>query len=124
MKYDADYQLEGMTIAVTHMQNMINFYRAVFNIEFTESQMGDFTLYQGQWGKLKLLLCPAELAGNTAVQNRHQLDIIVPNLEKSMNTALAHGGKSMGEIAISKDLKSVGIYDPDNNSLVFKELLH
>jgi len=116
------YHIEGLTLAVTHMEEMLSFYKAVFNLEFEAQEMHGFTLYKTQWADLSLLFCPASLAQNTATQNRHQFDIIVSDLEAVMATAKANHGELMQEPAEMEGVKSVGIYDPDRNSMVFKQL--
>ena len=117
-----NYTIEGLTIAITHMEQMVNFYSQVFNISFEKREMYGSTLYSGEWGGLKLLFCPAEIARNTAVQNRHQFDILVSDLQSTMELAIKHGGKLMGEVVEDDNTQSIGIYDPDNNSLIFKQV--
>ncbi len=116
-----DYEIEGMTMAVTNMEQMLAFYSNTFNIQFAEKEMYGSKLYSGVWGGLKLLFCPAEIAGNTAVQNRHQFDIVVSDLEKVIELTKKYGGKLMGEIAEDEHYRNIGIYDPDKNSILFKQ---
>lgn len=120
---NSNYTIEGMTIAITNMEKMLDFYSNIFHIQFHEKEMYGAKLYEGQWGNLKLLFCPAALAGNTATQNRHQFDILVADLPALVERAKKFGGTPMGNIDKNEVFWSVGIYDPDNNSLVFKELL-
>jgi len=117
-----DYKIEGMTMAITNMEPMLDFYANVFNIEFEEKEMYNSKLYSGVWGGLNLLFCPAEIAGNKAVQNRHQFDIVVSDLPKVVELTAKHGGKPMGEIVEGESAWSIGIYDPDKNSILFKQL--
>ena len=117
-----DFKIEGMTIAITKMEEMLTFYENVFQIKFEEKAMFGSKLYAGVWGNLNLLFCPAKIAGNTATQNRHQFDIIVPNLQKTIEKATRFGGKTMSDIVEDDSSSSVGIYDPDNNSILFKQL--
>lgn len=63
----------------------------------------------------------AEIAKNEAQQNRHQFDIIVFNLAEMIEKVVEFGGEVIGVIAENEDFKSVGIFDPDRNSLVLKE---
>ena len=58
-----DYQIEGMTMAITNMEQMLDFYSNTFNILFTEKEMYDSKLYSGVWGAFNLLFCPAKIAG-------------------------------------------------------------
>ena len=80
-------------------------------------------LYFGQWNDIKLVFCPAEIAQNTATQNRHQLDIQVKELESLISSVEKYGGQVMGNIVSDQNSRSIGIYDPDGNSLLFKEMI-
>ena len=117
----ATYEIEGMTMAVTNMPQMLDFYSNLFDIEFVEKDMFGSKLYAGKWSGLNLLFCPAEIARNTATQNRHQFDIVVPDLKNTLEEIAKHGGKSMGEMAEDETSWSVGVYDPDGNSILFKQ---
>ena len=117
-----NYKLEGMTIAITNMESMLAFYAEVFGIAFKERNMFNSILYAGKWGDLDILFCPAALAQNTAIQNRHQFDIVVTDLQKMITLAKKYGGTLMGEISENEQMYSVGLYDPDNNSMVLKQL--
>lgn len=117
-----DYQIEGMTMAVTNMEQMLDFYSNTFGIRFKERKMYDSRLYSGDWGGLSILFCPAEIAGNTATQNRHQFDVVVPDLEEVIKITSKYGGSPMGEKNEDEDAWSIGIYDPDKNSILFKQL--
>ena len=117
-----NYQIEGLTLAVNRMDEMLSFYKAVFNLEFDEMEMHGFKLYQTKWGDLSLLFCPAQLAQNTATQNRHQFDIIVSDLDAVIDAAKANHGELMHEPTETGGVKSVGVYYPDRNSMVFKQL--
>lgn len=118
-----DYKINGLTIAVVKMEEMIEFYSNVFDIEFGVVDMYDEKLYSGCWGELKILFCPAELANNSAKQNRHQFDIEVSDLSNAVKMTVNFGGVKMGEITKSHNELSIGIYDPDNNSIVFKQVI-
>lgn len=113
--------IEGLTIAVTDMEQMVNFYSKVFGIGFTNKQVYGTTLYNGEWGGLKLQFCPAQLAGIEAAQNRHQFDIVVDDLDKALVQVSVHGGSMMHDIQENETSRSVGVYDPDKNSIVLIE---
>lgn len=117
-----DYRIEGMTIAIKNMAQMLDFYSNTFAIQFSEKALMGAKLYEGVWGGLSLLFCPATLAKNTAEQNRHQFDIVVPDLQKVIEITKKHGGRPMSEIVEDEHAYRVGIYDPDNNSILFKQL--
>lgn len=117
-----EFKIEGLTMAITNMEQMLSFYCNVFQIQFKEKEMYESRLYSGVWGGLNLLFCPAEIAGNTAVQNRHQFDIVVSNIKNIIKVTSKYGGKTMGGIVEDELSLSIGIYDPDNNSILFKQL--
>lgn len=83
--------------------------------------MYESNLYFGTWGELNLLFCPAEIAKNTAIQNRYKFDIVVSDLSKFIEMTAKYGGKPMGEIEEDDYSWSIGIYDPDKNSILFKQ---
>ena len=70
--------------------------------------VGDFPLYVGTCGELQLQLCPRELAGIDAEQNRHQLTIAVADVAATIELAKQHGGQAIDESAVR---------DPDGNSI-------
>ncbi len=117
-----NYQITGLTIAVTNMESMLDFYTHIFDIQFVEKEMFGARLYSGQWGGIELLFCPAEIAQNTAKQNRHQFDILVPDLKQLISQSQEYGGQVIGEPLEDEESIRVGIYDPDQNSIVFKQL--
>ena len=119
---DVDFKITGVTLAVTDMERMLNFYSHVFEIQFQKKEMFGTDLYGGQWGSLDLLLCPAAIARNEARQNRHQLEIAVNNLDKFIEKVSKSGGELMGDIILEPDgSRSAGIYDPDKNSILLKQ---
>lgn len=115
------FEIEGITLAVFKIEQMLEFYANVFGIEFTAQEMFGATLYTGNFDYLKLLFCPAEIARNEARQNRHQFDIIVFDLEKMLSKVVEFGGEIIGDVLEDENFKRVGIYDPDRNSMVLKE---
>lgn len=116
------YQIQGMTLFVNDMEAMLDFYMNVFEITFIEKKVHETNLYSGVWSGLNILLCPAELTKVTANQNRHQFDIIVEDIQLFIKKAEKFGGKIIGNIVENHHSKSVGMYDPDGNSILFIEM--
>ncbi|WP_281986942.1 VOC family protein [Aquimarina aggregata] len=114
--------ITGFTLAIINMNMMLTFYTDVFQIQFKPMGSSGFTVYHGDWNGIDIQFCPAELANNSAKQNRHQLTIEVDNLRELTNMIKEKGGKIIGEIVDGESEISVGIYDPDGNSLVLKQL--
>lgn len=127
MAKSADYHattiISGMTIAVTQMHEMVDFYHNVLKLEFEEVNMFGATLFKAQLGAIEILFCPAELAQNTAKQNRHQLNFEIDDLAQTLTDVLKYGGQIMGDQQKDESFIQIGIKDPDNNSLVLKQKL-
>jgi predicted enzyme related to lactoylglutathione lyase len=70
---------------------------------------------------LNLLICPAEFAQNTAQQTRHQLDIAVTDFDLIIENVQQFGGSLLGEVTVQDGIRSVGILDPDKNSMIIME---
>ena len=114
-----DFKIVKVTIAITKVNEMVKFYKNVFNINFKESPVYGTTLYSGKFGDLNILLCPNEIAGVKAEQNRQQFDIVVPDIEKIIQAAKNAGGSIKGKINVTEKQKTVTIVDPDGNTIVF-----
>ncbi len=114
--------ISGFTLAVFDMDKMLSFYGEVFDIQFTSAEIYGYTVYNGDWNDMTIQLCPAELARNETKQNRHQLTIEVSNIRQIVEEVEGKGGSLLGDIMESEREVSIGIYDPDNNSLVLKQL--
>ena len=117
-----NYKIQGITMSITNMKPMLEFYINVFNMTFVEKKINGTYLYSTTWNDLDLLFCPAELTRVQANQNRHQIDVIVDDIQAVINIALNYGGELMGKIVENENSKSVGIFDPDGNSILFVEL--
>lgn len=114
--------IKGLTIATVDMDKMVNFYTKVFGVEFTSIENYGIVLYQGKWGELDVLFCPTEIAGISATENRHQFDVVVEDLDHTVKVVEANGGQLLQEVTETETGRSVGIYDPDKNSIVLMEV--
>jgi len=116
-------KLNQITLAVFSMESMIAFYRGVFGLDFREEEMAGYVLYRAEMSGFDLLLCPAELAGNDATQNRHQLHLSVKDLAHLMEQVPKRGGSVLQEIVDHGLYREAAIRDPDKNSIVLREQL-
>lgn len=117
-----EYSLGAMNLAATHLEPMVAFYGGVFGIEFTEEPVGDDVLYAGQLAGTPFVLLPAALAQVDAKQNRMQLDVHVDDLDASIARVEQHGGRTNGHIGEDDEARCIGVFDPDDNFMVFKQL--
>ncbi|NER13016.1 hypothetical protein GWK08_06170 [Leptobacterium flavescens] len=117
----SNFRIEGLTVAVDHMDKMVGFYSGVFNVEFQKKELYGSTLFSGEWCGFQLLFCPAQLAGIDVNRNRQQFDIVVNKLEELVQAALDSGGKILQEITVQEGFRTAAVFDPDGNSIVLKE---
>lgn len=114
-----EFKIDTITIAITNISEMVNFYETVFNCGFTEIEAYGTTLFSGNLAGIKILLCPNEVACVNAEKNRHQFDFLVTNLDNVICLAQASNGTLSGDIIKSADKKAVTIIDPDGNTMNF-----
>lgn len=109
--------IQNITLAVTHMPEMVAFYDAVFHANL--KPLGDGPLYKGTFAGQVLVICPNDIAGVEAKQNRHQFRLAVPNLPALQQTVLDSGGQiiNRGKDADGKPI--IGVRDPDGNTYEF-----
>jgi len=69
-------------------------------------------------------LCPADIAHNTATQNRHQLEFEVENLVSLLEEVETFGGTIFDQQLENAKVVQAAIYDPDQNSIVLKQVQH
>ena len=113
--------LSQITLAVFNEAKMQEFYTEVFGVEFSIKEYPDFKLYEGEWNGMTLLLCPAEIAKNTAKQNRHQFHVEVDDIDTFFQNALEHGASIIEEVVDNESGKLGSLSDPDGNSIVVNE---
>ena len=117
--------IEGMSMAIVKVQPMLDFYSHIFNIKFERRQGFDTDMYFAQWRGLKLLFVPIQLAGEEGaiVQNKHQFDVIVPDMDQLISRVNRYGGKITGAVVDDGIQKTVHAKDPDGNTFIFKQNL-
>lgn len=109
-------QLVRVTIATLDMPSMVDFYNAVFDAHLAPYSAFASTLYKGSIGPLEVLLCPNDIAGVDARQNRKQLTFSVQNLAAVEARVKSVGGRIVNR---SDDGTILGVSDPDGNTLEF-----
>ncbi len=117
-------KLNGLTIAVTDMKRMIDFYNAVFdaNLEPTVN-IGDKQFYGGTLVGVQLTLCPNAIAQVVAEQNRQQFRFQVDDIELVMANGKANHGTEINPIDEYKGAKVASLADPDGNTIEFVQIL-
>lgn len=116
--------LNRVTLATTNMTAMVRFYNEVFGAELEPApQYGATTpaFHQGNLAGVNLLLCPNQIAGVKAAQNRHQLRFAVTDIETAVQTVQAAGGKVDGKITEQHSEKRIAVRDPDGNTIEFTQ---
>jgi predicted enzyme related to lactoylglutathione lyase len=116
-------KLNQITLAVFSMEAMVTFYRQIFGLIFRKEEMAGYTLFRAEVNGFDMLFCPAELAGNDASSNRHQLHLSVKDLAHLMEQVPKHGGSVLQEIVDHGLYREAAIRDPDQNSLVLRQTI-
>lgn len=111
-----------ITLASFNIDQMKAFYEHVFNLKFESIKENGIKLEKALWNNIDLYLCPAEVAKITAEENRHQFHIKVNDIHKTVSIVNENGGKVLSDIHEIENIKMAHIKDPDNNSLVLKEV--
>lgn len=103
------------------MSAMVDFYQSVFQAEFQPVEAYGAMLFRGKIAGLDVLLCPQEVAGIHADQNRFQLKFEVPDIHHTINLALTNGGSLLNAPVENDGSKAAAVRDPDGNSIEFEQ---
>jgi predicted enzyme related to lactoylglutathione lyase len=114
--------LVGITLAVNKMAPMVDFYQSVFGMNLHPIDVSGVTLFHGKLSGVDVMLCPHEIAGINAEQNRHQLKFQVSNLSHAVNLALGNGGSLLNSVTETEGKFAAAVRDPDGNSIEFEEV--
>lgn len=106
-------QLQRVTWAVDDLAGMVAFLNGVFDAGLEPIGNGPF--YQGSFLGMSLVLCPNEIADVDARQNRHQFRVAVSDVDATVATVLALGGRVLHDDTTGGH-RLVGIADPDGNT--------
>jgi predicted enzyme related to lactoylglutathione lyase len=104
--------LTRITVAVTHMPEMVAFYNAVLDTHLVAAA----PFYRGNLAGIDLLFCPNQIAGVEAKQNRQQFRLEVDDLSAVLQRVKENGGQILNE-GEESGRRLAGIRDPDGNTL-------
>ncbi|MCY3832927.1 MAG: VOC family protein [Chloroflexi bacterium] len=117
-------RLVGLTVAAVNMDEMVQFYNAVFKARLKATvHIGEDQFYAGALGEVKLTFCPNTIAGVIAEQNRQQFRFQVDDIKAVMAKGLANHGSEINPVEEYKGAKVASLADPDGNTIEFVELL-
>ena len=108
-----DMRIGRIVLAVERMDAMIAFYDRVFGTDLRADPGSPF--HRGTLAGIPLLFCPNELAGVVAEANRHQLRLVVDDLDGVLATVVPAGGRIVNGEGGDRQ-RVVGIADPDGNT--------
>ncbi|MEO8513490.1 MAG: VOC family protein [Ignavibacteria bacterium] len=118
-----DFKLSQVTIAVTNVKKMAEFYNSVFGTRLNEFEAMGSKFYSGTIAGVNMMLCPNTIAGVTAEQNRHQFDYITEDINEVVKNALGSHGTLKDSISVNDLEKLVTVIDPDGNTINFIQKL-
>lgn len=116
-------KISELVIACFNLEGMLTFYKNVFSILFEEIKIPQGTIYNGFIDEIQITLCPADMAGIEAKDNRHQLTILVDDIKKTLDSTISYNGSVMQELVGSKDFLRATIRDIDGNSIILKQVI-
>lgn len=110
-------RIDRVILAVTKMKSMVAFYNAVFDARLVAIEMmPGIEFYRGKLAGIDLLMCPNDVAGVVAQQNRHQFRFVVENVEQMLATVVQAGGSQLNAIQEVGADRVASAYDPDGNT--------
>lgn len=117
-------RIDRITLAVNNMEAMVGFYNNVFDARLLAVEMvPGIRFYRGTLAGMGLLLCPNEIAGVNAHQNRHQLRFVVDDIEDMLARVVAAGGVLVNAIQELGSDRIAGGRDPDGNTFELLQYL-
>lgn len=116
---NSNFKISKITIAITNINEMVDFYKTVFKCNFKELSLAGTKLFSGELYGLNILLCPNEIAGVIAQQNRQQFDINVDDIKIVLADVIKANGKI--KESYNPKTKTASVIDPDGNTIVFIE---
>lgn len=115
------YSLEVMVLSSINIDDMVEFYTNVFDVDFTSDDLDGQSVYTGSFGGMEFVLVPSTLTQITAPVNPTHFDIYVDDLEEGIRLVEAHGGKTNGQLGEDDTTRAIGIFDPDENFMILKQ---
>ena len=115
-------KISELVIACFNINEMVTFYQNVFSISFSEVKIPQDNIYNGYIDKIQITLCPADMAGIKAKDNRHQLTILIDDIKSTLDNTILYKGNIMQELVESEDFLQASIRDVDGNSIVLKQV--
>jgi len=108
-------QLTQITLATTHLPEMVKFYDTLFGTELQAFKAYGTTLYHGTLAGIPLVICPNEIAGVEAKQSRHQLTLRVADLLGLLQLVEIAGGGI--HTSAAESIINAILSDPDGNTI-------
>lgn len=109
-------ELAEIGLVAEDVPAMVRFYDDFFGAGLRPAPLGGATLYRGRLHGVAFYLCPNEIAGVEARQNRHQFSYASTDLE----AAVAHAERAGGTLKERGDGVAT-VLDPDGNNIVLTQ---
>ena len=116
-----EYAIGAMVLATVNVDEMVTFYSEVFGIEFTAEEVSGHHIHSGKFSGLDFALVPAALMELESPKNPTHYDIFVSDLEEGIARVERSGGRTNGQLGEDDHVRAIGIFDPDDNFMVFKQ---
>lgn len=108
-------KITRITMAITNMDAMVQFYNRVLNAHL--EPIAGTPFYRGAIAGMDILFCPNDIAGVDAKQNRQQFRFLVNNLGDRLEQVSTAGGEIIQSQLEQDGSRIIGVRDPDGNTL-------
>lgn len=119
----ASPEIALLTLAATHIARMVAFYNAVLDARLEPFEAYGTTLFEGHLGGISFIICPNEVLGVRAENNRMKFEFFVTDIDSAVRAARRTGGDFYGQnhITTRHGIQVASLTDPDGNTLVLRE---
>jgi catechol 2,3-dioxygenase-like lactoylglutathione lyase family enzyme len=107
------FQLSTVAMRVHNMDAMTAFYGEAFQVQFREVNTSGFVSKFGDLNGIMLKFVPIRDEADFENYPIHQLGLIVPDVERTIEIALKHGGQREGSLTGKDGSVQGAVRDPD-----------
>lgn len=106
-----------VALRVHRMEAMRAFYEEAFGARFRPVETSGLPSWFGELGGLTIKLVPLRESVDFDGWPSHQLGFEVPDVERVIALAVAHGGVQEGEVFVEGGRVHAAVRDPDGNTI-------
>ncbi|MBS1911298.1 MAG: hypothetical protein JST22_04875 [Bacteroidetes bacterium] len=117
------FRLDRVSLATINTEGMVQFYQRVFEMRFKKLPIEGAYIYTGRIFGVDFVFIPNEVAKVRADRNRHEFNVVVPDIDVAVKRVVNTGGTLLKGPSNGDTERSATVTDPDGNSLVLVQKL-